>query len=198
TAVTADLLRRHLGLHATDPNYLYRIAVHEAGHALVATMLEGMPASKVSIWQGGGVTAHGTCVRHGTSAEIDQELTVHMAGRAAETLVLGNISAGAGGNAQSDLAKATALATRVGRELGLGIHGALWLGPTEPQRLPQQERDRIRSWLDQAERRATALLEPHRDRLTALAKALVEARELKGSELAAWLEDVAAPEAPPS
>ncbi|MGE4325795.1 MAG: AAA family ATPase, partial [Pseudodonghicola sp.] len=66
TAVTADLLRRHLGLHATDPNYLYRIAVHEAGHALVATMLEGTPASKVSIWQGGGVTAHRTCIRHGT------------------------------------------------------------------------------------------------------------------------------------
>jgi len=56
-----------------------------------------------------------------------------LAGREAERLICGDVSAGAGGHENSDLAKATKLAVGVEASFGLGSLGPIWLG--QPERL---------------------------------------------------------------
>ncbi|WP_202260816.1 hypothetical protein [Rhodovulum sulfidophilum] len=49
----------------------------------------------------GGSTSRASAIHEGTAPEFENELTIILAGRAAERLVLGSISAGAGGSAAS-------------------------------------------------------------------------------------------------
>ncbi|ETX10767.1 hypothetical protein OCH239_21375, partial [Roseivivax halodurans JCM 10272] len=167
-----------------------RIAIHECGHAIAASLLGVAPVHRLLLSSDGGTTHRPQALREGTMAEYEAELTIVLAGRAAERLVLGTISAGAGGGADSDLAFATRLQLHVDREAGLGINGGAWLGPADMTRLAPEERDRLRVRLDQAERRARELLQPHRDRLERMAVHLLQHRELSETELAPWLSDL--------
>lgn len=100
-----------------------RIAVHEAGHAAVAHVLGNGEVRAVSIIpsQGvGGSVMVTPSERTGTLEEMERLVLQDLAGRAAEEVVLGSVSAGAGGNAQSDLANAT-------RRIGL-LHLSAGLG----------------------------------------------------------------------
>jgi ATP-dependent Zn protease len=119
--------------------------------------------------------------------EFEAELTILLAGRAAERLVLCSISAGAGGGESSDLATASALHLRFDREFGLGTNGNAWLGPAAMQRLGPDDATRLRVRLDRFERRARALLEPHRELLERLAAHLVDCRDLGEADLRPWL-----------
>jgi ATP-dependent Zn protease len=68
-----------------------------------------------------------------TACEIDSMLKVLLAGRAAEQVILGEVSTGAGGTAQSDLAKATLLATTAAANFGFSpTIGLNWLGDVNP------------------------------------------------------------------
>ncbi len=135
----------------------------------------------------GGATSRGTAIIEGTPPEFEAELTILLAGRAAERLVFGSISAGAGGGENSDLAVASELHLRFDREFGLGINGNAWLGPAAMQRLGPDDATRLRVRLDRFERRARALLEPHRDLLERLAAHLVDRRDLGEADLRPWL-----------
>lgn len=86
-----------------------------------------------------------------------------MAGRAAERLVLGTISGGAGGNTESGLALATGLVLQMNRELGVGCNGNSWLGPADIHRLTEEEKQRVRAKLGRAMNHAAKLLTPHID-----------------------------------
>jgi cell division protease FtsH len=118
------------------------IAFHEMGHALVAMALPGIdPVQKVSIVPR-GVGALGYTLQRPledrflmTRDELEDRLTVLLAGRAAEMLCLPSISTGAA----DDLAKGTDIArnmvTRFGMESGLGAvayttEGSTYLTPT--------------------------------------------------------------------
>nr|WP_255455679.1 hypothetical protein [Salipiger sp. PrR007] len=168
---------------AAPEGYDHRIAIHESGHAIVATLLGAGPVRRMQISRDGGSTSRASAIRQGTAPEVENELTIILAGRAAERLCLGAISAGAGGSVESDLAQASALQLQFDREFGLGINGNGWLGPANMQRLTADEADRLRVKLDQFERRARALLAPHRDLLETLAAHLVEHRELQEADL---------------
>lgn len=62
-----------------------------------------------------------------TPSSLDAYLTVLLAGRAAEGVLLGEVSSGAGGSENSDLAKAIRLAA--GAELCFGLRSNLtWYG----------------------------------------------------------------------
>ncbi|OLS51848.1 hypothetical protein BV392_07405 [Rhodovulum sulfidophilum] len=111
-----------------------------------------------------------------------------MSGRAAERLVLGDISGGAGEDRESDLALATSLVLQMDRELGLGCNGDGWLGPSEMQRLTEQEKQRVRAKLGQAERKAYALLGSRKDTLVNISNDLVQRREMNASALAQWFD----------
>ncbi|SDF64567.1 Peptidase family M41 [Salipiger thiooxidans] len=164
-----------------------RIAIHECGHAIVATLLRAGPVRRMPLSRDGGSTSRGSAIHEGTPLEFEHELTIIMGGRAAERLARGSISAGTGGSVESDLAQASALQLQFDREFGLGVNGNGWLGPANMQRLVPDDADRLRVKLDQFERRARALLAPHRDLLERLAAHLVEHRELQEADLRPWL-----------
>ena len=117
-------------------------------------------------------------------------MTILLSGRAAERMVFGTVSAGAGGDEGSDLEQATQLLLSCDRQAGLGIHGNSWLGKADMSRLTQHDRDRLRVKLDKMERRALRLLEPHRERLERLAAHLLEVREMNTEDLRPWLHDL--------
>lgn len=61
-----------------------------------------------------------------TTGRIDNHLAAMLAGHAAELVILGDVSAGSGGPADSDLGQATRLAAMAEASLGLGETGLVW------------------------------------------------------------------------
>src|SRR3954471_3273475 len=173
------------------------VAVHESGHALVATLSPAAdPVDKVTILPSGmalGVTEQvPEDERHLYSAEhLTTSLAVRLGGRAAELVVFGEGSTGA----SNDLAGATDLATRMVREFGLspalgpvgyGSDGPQYLGggpsagrvySEETQRVIDTEVARL---LREAEEQAVALLRRNRDALDALTQQLLEHETVTG------------------
>lgn len=110
-----------------NPKERGAVAYHEMGHALVALAQSGTdPVHKVSI-VARGIGALGYTIQRPTEdrylmtrSELEQKIAVLLGGRAAEKLVLGELSTGAA----DDLAKATDMArdmvTRYGMDEGLG------------------------------------------------------------------------------
>lgn len=164
-----------------------RIAIHECGHAVAATLLGAGPVERIAVAADGGMTTRKSAIIEGTAGEFENELSIHMAGRAAERLILGSISAGSGGSRDSDLALATCLQLYLDRQTGLGIHGPIWLGEPDLLRLSPEDRDSVSARLSQFEDRARMLLEPHRELIEHLSGLLAEARELGAEDLCPWL-----------
>jgi cell division protease FtsH len=176
-------------------------AYHEAGHALVAWLLNELdPLHKVTIIPRGralGVTQLLPVEdRHNlTESQIRARLAFMLAGRAAERMVFRELSAGA----EDDLRRATQLArymvTHWGMSERLGPvsyrvgeeHVFLGKEIVEPRdfseytaRLIDEEVQRI---LREADQRALHLLSEHRDRLDRLAQALLQHEELSREEI---------------
>ena len=103
------------------PAELATVAVHEAGHALVATLSpHADPVSRVTVLGAGQAlglteTLPADDRRLYGESYLADTLAVRLGGRAAERLVRGEASTGAA----DDLASATALATQMVREFGL-------------------------------------------------------------------------------
>ena len=103
------------------PEEKQAVAIHEAGHALVAVYSDNAdPVAKVTILPAGqalGVTEQLPLVEHHLYGEdyLNDMLAVFLGGRASELVVLGQGSTGA----SNDLAKATELAIKMVREFGL-------------------------------------------------------------------------------
>ena len=181
------------------PGELVTVAVHEAGHALVAALSpHADPVSRVTVLGAGqalGLTETlPTDDRrlYGESYLADT-LAVRLGGRAAERLVRGEASTGAA----DDLASATALATRMVREFGLSeaIGPVSYSGPPagypglaarsyseHTQWLVDQE---VAALLTEAETRARDLLTSHREALAQLTAALLEQETVTGDEVRA-------------
>jgi len=109
---------------------LWNLAVHEAGHAIVMKALQPDSLKSVSIF-GNGDSAGSTIGRalssqNLTSAMVDDELSVLLAGRASEEVILNHCTGGCGGSKDSDLATATRLVFASEASLGLGTSGLLW------------------------------------------------------------------------
>ena len=109
------------GSNVLLPEEKHAVAVHEAGHALVAALSEHAdPVAKVTILPAGqalGVTEQLPLVERHLYGEdyLTESLAVRLGGRAAELVELGQGSTGA----SNDLASATDLATKMVREFGL-------------------------------------------------------------------------------
>ena len=190
------------------PEEKQSVAVHESGHALVAALSPNAdPVSKVTILPAGmalGATHQLPEVeRHLYSeAYLTDLLAVRLGGRAAELVVFGHGSTGAA----NDLAEATQLAVRMVREFGLSPalgpvgysdQGSQYLGgpiqdglrrpfSEETQRVVDQEVSRL---LREAEERAVAMLNDHREELDWLAARLIENETVDGSVVLEVLHD---------
>ena len=105
--IVAGLEKRHRVMSDQERR---TVAVHEMGHALVAIVLPGTdPVHKISIIPR-GIGALGYTLQRPTEdrylirrSELENRLAVLFGGRAAEALVIGELSTGAA----DDLAKAT-------------------------------------------------------------------------------------------
>lgn len=190
------------------------IAIHEAGHALVSRMIPGTdPVHKVTIIPRG--QALGLTQRlplddkriYSRSYCLDQ-LAIMLGGRAAEQLVFGDLSTGA----HNDIETASELARKMVCEWGMSDkvgpltfgspHDEIFLGrelgmrrtfSEETARLLDAE---IRRFVDEQAERARRIVTENRDRLEALAKALLERETLTGEEVNRVLgieQQVAAP-----
>jgi cell division protease FtsH len=194
------LLGRRDTSNALLPDEQRAVAVHEAGHALVAAISEhGDPVAKVTILPAGqalGVTEQLPIdERHlYTQGYLKDSLAIRMGGRVAEQLVFGETSTGAA----NDLAGATELATRMVREFGmsqaLGPVGfatgsPMYLGTEEVRSRPYAEATQrvvdteVATLLREAEDRATAMLSEHREALERLTELLLERETVDGTDV---------------
>jgi cell division protease FtsH len=194
------LIGRRDAANALLPEEKHAVAVHEAGHALVAILSEHAdPVAKVTILPRGaalGVTEQlPESERHlYPQSYLTDSLAVRLGGRSAEIIVLGEPSTGA----SNDLAGATELATRMVREWGFSAElGPVGYGPEGPSRdnpfagrpyAEQTQRsidEEVARLLREAEVRATKLLREHRDTLDKVIRLLLDRETINGSELAA-------------
>ncbi|MFI0790555.1 ATP-dependent zinc metalloprotease FtsH [Streptomyces lydicus] len=201
TARDRVLLGRRETSNALLPEERHAVAVHEAGHALVAALCEHAdPVAKVTILPSGpalGATEQlPEAERHLYSeGYLNDLLTVRLGGRAAELVAFGEGSTGAA----DDLAGATQIAGRMVRDFGLSpALGPVGYAEGAPRRLGQEvpEAALQRPYSEhtqrvvdeetarlvrQAEKRAVALLRAHRTALEALAERLVAHETVAGS-----------------
>jgi len=180
-----DVLREIVGETADcDRTDLYRVAVHEAGHALIATMENPTAPPSLMIGRGGKLGGETTLSPAGrraiTPKQVDNMLALLLAGRAAEEAICGEVSAGAGGSAHSDLAKATKLASLAEASFGLGSTGLSWSDLDSTEQFQAQLALRpgteaaVRHRLEQAYEAAKVIISAHQPVVEKLAAALVD------------------------
>ena len=198
------ILGRREATNALLPDEKRAVAVHEAGHAMVAAVSEHAdPVAKVTILPAGqalGVTEQLPVDERHLYPEsyLRDSLAIRVGGRAAELIVLGEASTGAA----NDLAGATQLATRMVREFGmspkLGPVGyasgsPMYLGEQEVRSRPYAEAtqrvidEEVTRLLNEAEQRATQLLKEHAEPLERLIDLLLERETLDGEDVYAIL-----------
>jgi cell division protease FtsH len=172
------------------------LAFHEAGHALMAHLMNSSsPVQKATI------IARGTALGYTlnlpeeerylhTKEELVDWMVVTLAGRAAEQVVFGRVTNGA----VNDLEKATALARSMVFEYGMGesavsrtMRADNYSLSEETKRLRDQEQAHL---TDHAYGEAVRILTKHRAMLDRVANALLERETLSRKELLELFGDV--------
>ncbi|GJE02337.1 AAA family ATPase [Methylobacterium isbiliense] len=173
-----------------------RVAIHEAGHAVVSHALGFGTLLNLSLHDDGGrvcieVATDGAA----TLADLEMAMTSLVAGRIAEEIELGAGSIGAGFGPDSDLAMATRIARDIELSYGLGQFGNVCLDSAATDMflisglLPSvAERLRI------ASDRARSILMEYRTALQAVAHLLEESGYLSRDELDRALDARMGPE----
>ncbi|MDP2872821.1 MAG: ATP-dependent zinc metalloprotease FtsH [Bacillota bacterium] len=186
------------------------VAIHEAAHALVGRLLPGAdPVHKVSIIPRGAALGYTLQLPLEdrylvTRDELLDRVVVTLAGRAAEEMVLDEVSTGA----HDDLEKASKLIRKMVTEFGMSRElGPLTFG--NPNESPFLGRDmarernyseevgaaidrEVRELAASAYTRAQQILRDNLTALNRLADALLERETLEGDELEAVLDELAA------
>jgi cell division protease FtsH len=196
------LLGRREGSNVLLPEEKHSVAVHEAGHALVAALSDHAdPVAKITILPAGqalGVTQQLPLFERHLYGEdyLKDSLAVRLGGRAAELVELGQGSTGAA----NDLAGATDLATKMVREFGLSAAlgpvgypegGSVFLGgggsglSSRPfaeatQATIDSEVSRL---LREAEETAVSLIRSHHYELGQLVALLLDKETVDGAEV---------------
>jgi cell division protease FtsH len=186
------------GFRPFTPEERLRLAVHEAGHTLLAFAFE--PESflgvriEVGIYEGNDVPDLGRTQFRSrnrifdTGKNLADDIAIRLGGLISEKIILGDHSTTVGGTSFSDLAVATRYATQM--EVGFGFGETLTsvadLDEGSLQRYRMYDRalatsvsDRLRSCYE----RAQVLLEANKDRLVMLAERLAERVELDAAEV---------------
>ena len=196
------ILGRREGSNVLIPDEQHSVAVHEAGHALVAVYSDKAdPVAKVTILPAGqslGVTEQLPLIERHLYGEdyLYETLAVYLGGRAGELVVLGQGSTGA----SNDLARATELAVKMVREFGLSpalgpvgypMGGSVYLGGGGAELSSRPFAEQTQAAIDaevsrllvEAEKRAVDVLTAHRDALDQLVQLLVTEETVDGAEI---------------
>jgi cell division protease FtsH len=212
-AAVEEAVERTLGGVASrgtvlTPEERRMVAVHEAGHALVALAVRGPGGMhKLSIVPRGGSLGRCTLVDAGAAdrhlvahSRLLDDLAIALGGRAAEELVFGEAASGAA----SDLRRVGELARAMVRDLGMSeaagplafpAAGEGWPPSEEARRLVDAEARRL---AQAAAERARSLLSASRGALERVAAALEAQETLAAGEVVALAGTVPlAPRRPP-
>ncbi len=178
----------------TSEAFRHRVAVHEAGHALLHHLLWPQhPIAQLSITPRNGaagflaVSNEGNAKVNETPAAVRAYITVLLGGRAAEILVFG--ADGPSSGASSDLARATEAAWKavafagLDAEFGAASLAGLMHDGKMPELLHHAAALRAMQWVEQAGRDALRSLHTHRDGLEALVNALLTHETLDGPQV---------------
>jgi ATP-dependent Zn protease len=210
-ALTINPAGQVTGSLTTGQPFTTTVAIHEAGHALVATVSQyADPVSRVTILGAGralGLTEQLPADDRRLYGEryLADALAVRLGGRAAELLVRGEASTGAA----DDLASATAMATQMVREFGLsqsigpvsyaGAQTWSFASPGTPRGYSERTQWRVdrevATLLTRAEARARELLTEHMQALHQLTTALVERETITGDQVRALVRAASPPSA---
>lgn len=161
-----------------DEDLLWRIAVHEAGHLVVAHVLGLPPAERAVITMTGGFVDIPSPMLEGVQA-AQNRIAALLGGRAAEQIVLGEALNGAGLGTNSDLELATKLAGQLLFEWGLVDQLAYTPAPTHFN----DRTNHLDKMLKVAEHRAIQILTARKDLTSTIAVALCKKRELSGEQI---------------
>ncbi len=175
-------------------------AYHEAGHAITARLLPNTdPVHMITIiprGMAGGFTAYlpEEDRYYMTKKQMEDELVQLLGGRAAEALVLGDISTGA----QNDIERATKLARRMVTHYGMSEKlGPMTYGTDEEEVFVGRDFGRTRNYsekvaaaideemrtlIDRAYSKAEQILKDNMNVLHKVAEALLEKETLDGKE----------------
>ena len=176
------------------------IAYHEAGHAVVSQLCKHSdPIQKITIIPRGGaggyvwrVSEHDR-VLVGRSYYLDN-IAVALGGRVAEEIIFGDISNGASQDIQQLTSTARAMVTRFGMSEAMGPlqfgqqDEMVFLGRELAEQrdyseeVAEQIDDEVRHIVNDAHRRVRELLNNNRDKLHAVAVALLDRETLDGEE----------------
>jgi cell division protease FtsH len=188
-----------------EPEERHRLAVHEAGHAVVAYFLpKADPLYKVSIIPRGR-TLGGTQQlpeqeRHTLPEDyLAARLAVTLGGRTAERELLGTVSSGADDDIRQATALARAMVARWGMSPEIGPvdlrdseeHPFLGREIAQPRRFSETSAEAVdkavRTLLHEAEERAAQAIRGHRGELDALISALEKEESLERERIEACL-----------
>jgi nucleotide-binding universal stress UspA family protein len=199
-SVTIDDVRARIKVPAPlDAATLHRVAIHEAGHAIVAHALFIGKIERVEIYDNvhrfatvmdaNGLTTVEISAREFTTRwDIIKMITMRLAGAAAEDLVLGHRSNWASGTRDSDLSQATTLAIKMVTEYGFGnslyfLPGSVDIESAATLWEDQPLRDEVTEILQEQYQRARDMLDGLRPTLLKLADALVKEKSLDAAHL---------------
>ena len=190
-------------------------AYHEAGHALMATLIpEADPIHKVSIIPRGlalGLTQQLPLDDRYTYTKdyLEAQLSVLMAGRIAEIIFLGKTTTGAA----NDFEKSTEIARKMVCLWGMSDLGPLTFGERDDliflgrdlavnknysERTSERIDDEVKKIVLRNYGRTQELIEKNKDKLVKIAEALLEKEVLTSEEINKIVDGKARPAAPPS
>jgi len=183
------------------------VACHEAGHAIVGEMLPGCDdVHLVTIMPRGGSGGHTLLLPEKesdftTRAQLLDFVAMALGGYAAEKLVLGEVSTGAG----SDLQRATDICRRMVTQYGMsddmgpiylgGDHDEVFLARDYGQQTRAYSEEvasridaEVQDKMNNALARATELLASQRDKLDGLSALLIEKETIDRAEFEAFMK----------
>ncbi|WSH19054.1 AAA family ATPase [Rhizobium ruizarguesonis] len=198
--VTIDDLREKIEpLPVLNEGYQLQIAVHEAGHALIARALRVGKVERVEVFDNAqnfatDIDAHGiTVIEHPrlpfrTKGEMMNLVAMHLAGAAAEEVFYGDRSTMASGSGQSDFAMATEIAVEMVTKYGFGASPYFLPGSINTSRPSELWQDRrLRAEVDNILRteyaRARDMLSGLQHTLVMFAAELAKHKRLQGDQL---------------
>ncbi len=170
--------------HQANQETLRRVAVHEAGHAVVSEVLEPESVEQITVTSRGDALGY---VRHSqsedtkllTKSSLENKIIILLAGAVSEELFLGEKSTGA----INDFQKAMDLAERI---INAGLSR---LGIASKGNLPEKEFHHVcREIMQNLEFKAEEILTGKRDVHERIVKELITREKLNGPELRQLLE----------
>ncbi|MHC2462424.1 AAA family ATPase [Bradyrhizobium embrapense] len=191
----ADVRASALPVEAIPAARLRRICLHEAAHAVGILVLRCGTLRGLVVRTRDGAAGRTTTANDAddlpTRRDFENRVVATLCGRAAERLLIGDISVGSGLDRQSDLAISTQLIASLHASTGLG--GELSFTADQHRALKAVSRDaalrqRVEADLVRLEKEAERLVRRNRRAIVAIADALAETRHLTGEAVRALFE----------